>query len=145
MQQLKYFQAAHLYSMNKHLIPYLALGSLLELALRAHAQVSSRVGPKVGLSVTIACFAPNEQLLHQGVTITTNTSYRPGLEVGVIGAIGFGHFLVQPALLSEGLPPARHVIQRAALERLLPPALGQQPARHVIQRAEYRWDHPRSL
>ncbi|MFD1874305.1 hypothetical protein [Hymenobacter bucti] len=85
--------------MNKHLTTYLAIGSLLGLALRAHAQVTFRVGPKAGLNVTTARFAPDEQLLNQGVTITTNTSYRPGLEVGVGGAIGFGHFLVQPAVL----------------------------------------------
>jgi hypothetical protein len=80
MQQLKYFQdtqlITHIYSMNKHLTNYLFIGSLLGLALRAHAQVTFRVGPTVGLNVTTARFAPNEQLLNQGVTITTNTSYR---------------------------------------------------------------------
>jgi len=85
--------------MNKQFIIYLATGSLLELALSAHAQVTFRVGPKVGLNVTTARFAPNEQLLNQGIVITNNTSYQTGLEVGVIGSIGFSHFLVQPAIL----------------------------------------------
>lgn len=85
--------------MNKKLTICLLTAPLLGLALSAQAQVTFSVGPKAGLNTTSSHFAPDERFASQGVTITSATSYRSGLEVGIIGAIGFGHFLVQPAVL----------------------------------------------
>jgi hypothetical protein len=83
----------------KNLFTFLCSGSFALLALMAQAQVTFRLGPQVGLNVATTRYAPDERYLSYGAVTTSITSYRPGFEAGVLGSIGFGHFLVQPAVL----------------------------------------------
>jgi hypothetical protein len=68
---------------------FLLASGLFLLATTAQAQVTFAIGPTVGLTLAKAR-ASNDDF--------PNT-YRPGLEAGLLAAIGCGHFAVQPALL----------------------------------------------
>jgi hypothetical protein len=73
------------------------IGAFALLALSAQAQVTFRVGPRVGLNIATTRFAPDES--YPGAVTTSRTSARPGFEAGVVASLGFGHFQLQPAVL----------------------------------------------
>jgi hypothetical protein len=77
-------------------ITFMCSGSITLLALMAQAQVTFRMGPKVGLNIATTRSAPDERFISYGAVTTSITSYRPGFEVGVLGSNGFGHFSTTP-------------------------------------------------
>lgn len=83
--------------MNKPIITFLLFAGLGGLTRTAQAQLALSVGPRVGLTLATTRFAPDER--YPGVVTTSITSARPGLELGVVGSLSFGHWLVQPAVL----------------------------------------------
>jgi hypothetical protein len=59
-------------------------------AATAQAQVTFAVGPKVGYTLSTTQFAYDNQF---------KTSYRSGVEAGVVASLRIGHFALQPAAL----------------------------------------------
>lgn len=62
--------------------------------LPTQAQASFSVGPQVSLGAAFSPYAAGDYLSRP-----YQTRYRIGFEAGVAGSIGFGHVVVQPALL----------------------------------------------
>jgi hypothetical protein len=76
----------------KHLFTNVFIsGSLLLISSYAQAQVTFGIGPRVGLNASTAPY--------EAQTRAYNTGYRAGLEAGLVGSLGAGHFAVQPAVL----------------------------------------------
>lgn len=73
------------------ILPFLLLTGLGLSTLRAHAQTSFSIGPRVGLNLATHHFAEPG--------IFDPPQYRPGLEAGVFSAVSRGHFALQGALL----------------------------------------------
>lgn len=68
----------------------------LFLATTAQAQVTFSIGPKVGYSLSTASFHVSDYPDY----FSTYSSYRSGVEAGVLAQVGFSdHWAVQPALL----------------------------------------------
>jgi hypothetical protein len=77
--------------------------SSLFLATAAQAQVTFSIGPKVGYSLSTASFHVSDYPDY----FSTFSSYRSGVEAGVLAQIGFGdHWAVQPALLYARKAPS---------------------------------------
>jgi hypothetical protein len=66
-------------------------GSLALAVAPACAQASFSVGPRVGLNISTYHFSEPSPVFRQ--------EYRPGLEAGLMGSLGFGHLALQPVLL----------------------------------------------
>lgn len=60
-----------------------------------HAQTTFILGPQVGLNVTTATYHQNDAPLYYDTSIASLTRF----EAGLLATIGYGHFLLQPALL----------------------------------------------
>jgi hypothetical protein len=73
----------------KRLLASLLLGSSF-CACTAQAQVTFTVGPKVGYNLSTTHFTRDNQF---------KTSYRSGIEAGVVASLRVGHFALQPAAL----------------------------------------------
>ncbi|RZJ88879.1 MAG: PorT family protein, partial [Hymenobacter sp.] len=81
--------------MKQFTTTFLAASSLL-LATAAQAQVTCSIGPKIGYSLTTASF----HVADYPDYFSTYSSYRSGIEAGVLAQVGFGsHWAVQPAFL----------------------------------------------
>ena len=66
-------------------------------ATGAQAQVTFGIGPRLGANLSNASF--KESFAPDVPTHDVPTKYRTGLEVGLVAAIGYGHFVLQPAVL----------------------------------------------
>jgi hypothetical protein len=73
------------------LVFLLGLGSL---GGSVQAQTTFSLGPQIGLNITTATYSHNNASFYD-----FSTAPLPGLEAGLLATIGFGHFLLQPALL----------------------------------------------
>jgi hypothetical protein len=81
---------------------FLTISSLF-LATAVQAQTTFRIGPKVGYSLSTASFHVSDYPDY----FSTFSSYRSGVEAGVLAQVGFGsHWAVQPALLYARKAPS---------------------------------------